>query len=118
VKQQPGDLSLSKLKIAVDAGHGGDNTGESGHSSGIEEKNYTLKIAQELQQALIAENATVFMTREKDTTLAMVDRVMTLREQAPDFLVSIHLNSSDIEADWIEWSDRLSELPGRSCLFK
>jgi len=99
VKQQPEDLSLSKLKIAVDAGHGGDNTGESGHNSGIEEKNYTLKIAKELQQALIAERANVFMTREKDTTLSMVERITMLREEAPDFLVSIHLNSSDIEAD-------------------
>ncbi len=29
----------------------------------------------------------------------MVERVTMLREQAPDFLVSIHLNSSDIDAD-------------------
>jgi N-acetylmuramoyl-L-alanine amidase len=99
VKQQPKDLSLAKLKIAVDAGHGGDNTGETGHSSGIEEKNYTLKIAKELQQALVNENADVFMTREKDTTLPMIDRVIMLREQAPDFLISIHLNSSDIDED-------------------
>jgi N-acetylmuramoyl-L-alanine amidase len=99
VKQQPKDLSLGKLKIAVDAGHGGDNTGESGRTSGIEEKNYTLKIAKDLQKALQDENATVFMTREKDTTIAMVDRVLMVRQEAPDFLISIHLNSSDLDTD-------------------
>ncbi|MBS1608428.1 MAG: N-acetylmuramoyl-L-alanine amidase [Bacteroidetes bacterium] len=99
IKQQPKDLSLAKLKIAVDAGHGGDNTGESGRISGIEEKNYTLKIAKELQKALQDENATVFMTREKDTTIAMVDRVLMVRQESPDFLISIHLNSSDQETD-------------------
>ncbi|MEJ0102460.1 MAG: N-acetylmuramoyl-L-alanine amidase [Bacteroidota bacterium] len=97
VKRQPQNLSLSKLKIAVDAGHGGDNTGETGRTSRIEEKNFTLKIAKELQQALAAEHADVFMTREKDTTVSMIERVTMLREQAPDFLISIHLNSSDID---------------------
>jgi N-acetylmuramoyl-L-alanine amidase len=99
IKQQPGDLSLSKLKIAIDAGHGGDNTGESGRTSGIEEKNYTLKIAKELQKALQDEKATVFMTRERDTTIAMIDRVLMVRQEAPDFLISIHLNSSDLDTD-------------------
>lgn len=99
VKQQPKDLSLSKLKIAIDAGHGGDNTGESGRSSGIEEKNYTLKIAKELQRALEDEKATVFMTREKDTGIVMIDRVLMVRKEEPDFLISIHLNSSDADTD-------------------
>jgi N-acetylmuramoyl-L-alanine amidase len=35
------------------------------------------------------------MTRKKDTTLSMVERTVMLREQAPNLLISIHLNSSD-----------------------
>jgi N-acetylmuramoyl-L-alanine amidase len=46
---------------------------------------------------LLNEGATVFMTREKDTTLSMPERIMTLREQQPDFLISLHLNSSDYD---------------------
>ena len=37
------------------------------------------------------------MTREKDTTLSMPERIMMLREQQPDFLISLHLNSSDYD---------------------
>jgi N-acetylmuramoyl-L-alanine amidase len=95
VNRQPPVLSLNKLKIAIDAGHGGDNTGASGVRTRILEKNYTLKIAKELEKALKKEKATVFMTRRKDTSLSMAERIMMLREQTPNFLISIHLNSSD-----------------------
>jgi N-acetylmuramoyl-L-alanine amidase len=37
------------------------------------------------------------MTREKDTTLSMPERIIALREQQPDFLISLHLNSSDYD---------------------
>jgi len=97
VKRQPHDLSVSKLKIAIDPGHGGDNTGERGRTSGAEEKELTLKYAKELQKTLTDENASVFMTRESDTSLAMVDRVLMLRQWQPDFLISIHFNSSDVD---------------------
>ncbi|MES1214695.1 MAG: N-acetylmuramoyl-L-alanine amidase [Bacteroidota bacterium] len=97
VKRQPEILSLTKLKVAIDAGHGGDNIGETGHKSGIEEKAYTLKIAKELEGVLKSEGASVVMTRETDTTIAMIDRVLLVRAAEPDFLVSIHLNSSDVD---------------------
>jgi N-acetylmuramoyl-L-alanine amidase len=38
VKRQPEGLSLKKLKVAVDAGHGGDNNGATGGTTGIQEK--------------------------------------------------------------------------------
>jgi N-acetylmuramoyl-L-alanine amidase len=94
VNRQPPVLNLSKLIIAVDAGHGGDNLGADGISSGAIEKEYTLKIAKELEKALKKEKATVFMTRTKDTTLSMVERTVMLKEVAPHLLISIHLNSS------------------------
>jgi N-acetylmuramoyl-L-alanine amidase len=34
------------------------------------------------------------MTRTHDTDLAMVDRTLMIREQQPDLLISIHLNSA------------------------
>lgn len=94
VKRQPPVPILSKMRIAVDAGHGGENTGASGIKSKVLEKNYTLLIAKELEKALKKEKAQVFMTREKDTTLSMIERTQMLREWDPDFLISIHLNSS------------------------
>lgn len=94
VKRPPVLLQLKGLKIAIDAGHGGSNTGASGVTSGVAEKDYTLKMAKELQATLKKLGANVYMTRAHDTDLTMIERTMMLREQAPDLLLSIHLNSS------------------------
>ena len=94
VKRQPQDLSLDKLKVAVDAGHGGDNNGASGVKTGIQEKNYTLLIAKQLEKALLDKEAKIFMTRTKDTSLGMNERAQMIKNEDPDFLISIHLNSS------------------------
>jgi N-acetylmuramoyl-L-alanine amidase len=94
VKRQPQKLKLGELLIAVDAGHGGDNSGATGTTTGILEKNYTLLIAKQLQAALLKNGAAVFMTREKDTALSMEERVLAVRQANPNLLISIHLNSS------------------------
>lgn len=94
IKRQPLDLDIKKMKIAIDAGHGGGNNGASGVATNIAEKKYTLLIAKELQKELEEEKATVFMTREKDTTLGMIERIDMIKAEDPDFLISIHLNSS------------------------
>lgn len=94
VKRQPPYLQLQHMRVAVDAGHGGDNNGASGNKTKILEKNYTLLMAKELKQALLEEKASVLMTREKDTSYNMPDRILMLQQEDPDFLISIHLNSS------------------------
>ncbi len=93
VKREPPELSLNKLVIGVDAGHGGTNKGAFG-LTGVMEKDMTLLIAKELQQALEAEGATVIMTRTKDTTYDNHDRLSFYKEKNPDLLLSIHLNSA------------------------
>ncbi|MDQ3277240.1 MAG: N-acetylmuramoyl-L-alanine amidase [Bacteroidota bacterium] len=93
VKQQPSS-KIKGLKIAVDAGHGGSNSGASGIITKIKEKDYTLKMAQELAAYLCKKGAQVTMTRCGDEDLGMVDRALLLREQEPDLLISMHLNSS------------------------
>jgi N-acetylmuramoyl-L-alanine amidase len=94
IKRQPEELSLEKMKIAVDAGHGGDNNGASGIKTGILEKKYTLLIAKQLEKELLDKEANVFMTRTKDTAIGMVERTLMIKKEDPDFLISIHLNSS------------------------
>jgi N-acetylmuramoyl-L-alanine amidase len=93
VKRQP-DTKIKNLKIAVDAGHGGGNTGALGLSTKIQEKEYTLKIAKALKKILHRKNVNVYMTRNDDTDINMIDRTLNLREQDPGILISIHLNSS------------------------
>ena len=96
VKRQPSVLQLQKLKIAIDAGHGGTNIGAQGVSSQIAEKNYTLLYAKALEKYLRANGVrNIVMTRRDDTTFGNTDRVLWLQKQQPDLLVSLHFNSSD-----------------------
>lgn len=94
VRRQPVRPELKYLTIAVDAGHGGENNGADGVTTKVLEKNYTLLIAKELKLALLKKKAKVFMTREKDTSLSMLERNEMLKKADPALLVSIHLNSS------------------------
>jgi N-acetylmuramoyl-L-alanine amidase len=95
VKRQPKKITPQNLLVAIDAGHGGNNTGATGVSSGILEKDYTLRIAKQLEKYLKAQKVKTFMTRTSDTDLAMIDRTMMLRKMDPDILISIHLNSAE-----------------------
>lgn len=93
IKQQPKDLSLNKLTIAVDAGHGGSNTGAGG-PTGTMEKNFTLAVALKLEQALQQAGAKVIMTRSTEKLVDNKERILFYRDSLPDLLVSIHLNSA------------------------
>jgi N-acetylmuramoyl-L-alanine amidase len=93
VKHQPESLALKNLVIAVDAGHGGSNTGAVG-ATGITEKEITLAVALKLQKTLIKEGAKVIMTRTKEQLFDNKERILFYRDSLPDLLLSIHLNSS------------------------
>jgi N-acetylmuramoyl-L-alanine amidase len=82
------------MKIAIDAGHGGNNPGASGVTTRIVEKDYTLLIAKQIEKALMEKEAIVFMTRRSDNSYSMLEREERIREENPDFLISVHLNSS------------------------
>ncbi len=93
IKRQPSDLSLNKLTIAVDAGHGGSNTGAGG-PTGSSEKALTLAVALKLQQVLEQQGAKVIMTRTTDKTFDNLKRILFYRDSTPDLLISVHLNSA------------------------
>ncbi|MEN9598306.1 MAG: hypothetical protein RL596_617 [Bacteroidota bacterium] len=95
VKRQPSSLDIRKMKIAIDAGHGGTNTGAGGIKLNLSEKEYTLLFAKALQKSLKKLGVKqIVMTRNNDTTFDNKDRILWLQEQNPDFLISLHLNSS------------------------
>ncbi len=93
IKQQPQDLSIDKLTIALDAGHGGSNTGAGG-PTGSSEKHLALAVTLKLQKALEDAGAKVIMTRTTEKFVDNKDRILFYRDSVPDLLVSIHLNSS------------------------
>lgn len=91
--KRPPPRDISKLTIAVDAGHGGSNTGAAGIGGSIE-KNVTLILSGLLQKALEKEGAKVIMTRNAETFFDNKERILFYRDSMPDLLLSIHLNSS------------------------
>jgi N-acetylmuramoyl-L-alanine amidase len=94
VKQQPKILSLSHLTIAIDAGHGGNNSGAVG-PTGVAEKSITLSIALKLKEILEKEGATIIMTRNTEMFFDNKQRILFYRDSTPDLLLSIHLNSAN-----------------------
>lgn len=93
VKRPPAKSGLAKLTIAVDAGHGGSNSGARG-PTGVYEKEMSLAVAVQLQKALLAEGANVLMTRVNDSYVDNNYRILSYRDKDPDLLVSIHLNAA------------------------
>ena len=94
IKHQPENLSIKNLTIAIDAGHGGKNTGAVG-ATGIYEKEITLSVSLKLQKALEKEGAKVIMTRTKEQFVDNKERILFYRDSLPDLLLSVHLNSSE-----------------------
>ena len=96
VKRQPEKLDIKQLKIAIDAGHGGTNSGTAGIHTNNEEKFLTLRFAKELQKLLKKKGVkNIVMTRLADTTFDNKDRILFLQQQNPDLVISLHLNSSN-----------------------
>lgn len=94
LRRQPETKRLRGLVVAVDAGHGGSNTGAQGEKSKRFEKEFTLDVAQRLKTYLERSGATVLMTRTTDTSYGNTDRLKAMRQLLPHLLVSIHFNSS------------------------
>lgn len=94
VRRPPAGRSLRGLVIAVDAGHGGSNTGARGSQSGQLEKDLTLDVARRLATYLTRAGAQVVLVRDADTNLVPSVRIRAMRKQLPYLLVSIHFNSS------------------------
>jgi N-acetylmuramoyl-L-alanine amidase len=96
IRRQPVLPDIKKMVIAIDAGHGGTNSGASGNKKGAIEKEYTLLFAKALEKNLKKMGVRkVVMTRNIDTSFDIKDRILFLQQQNPDFLISLHLNSSD-----------------------
>ncbi|HUX85151.1 MAG TPA: N-acetylmuramoyl-L-alanine amidase [Chitinophagaceae bacterium] len=93
VKHPPAAVSLAGLKIAIDPGHGGSNLGALS-PTGVYEKELTLEVAFDLKAALEKAGARVIMTRTNDISLDMAQRILWLRKEDPDLMVSIHMNAS------------------------
>jgi N-acetylmuramoyl-L-alanine amidase len=92
------DSVLAGFTIAVDAGHGGDNTGAAG-ATGVLEKNINLAIALHLRSLLEDKGVKVVMTRVDDSSVGMPERTDAIINGGAQILVSIHCNSGGASSD-------------------
>jgi N-acetylmuramoyl-L-alanine amidase len=83
---------LANLKIVLDPGHGGKESGASG-PTGYLEKDVNLVISKLLRDELVKQGATVVMTRENDQDVSLVERQAIISKEEPAIAISIHHNS-------------------------
>lgn len=85
-------LPLSGIKILLDPGHGGKESGASG-PNGYLEKDVNLVISKLLRDELVKRGAKVVMTREDDRDVSLVERQEIINKEEPAIALSIHHNS-------------------------
>ncbi len=83
---------LSGLKIAIEAGHGGDNTGAIG-LSGLVEKDINLDLSFRLGEICAAMGAEVVQVRDSDKYMLLTDKRSIAISSGADILLSIHANA-------------------------
>ncbi|MBW4660695.1 MAG: N-acetylmuramoyl-L-alanine amidase [Drouetiella hepatica Uher 2000/2452] len=84
---------LSGVSILLDPGHGGPEDLGSRGPTGYPEKDVTLIMANLVRDRLIAQGATVYMTREGDVDLYPNDRANLINQMEPTIAISLHYNA-------------------------
>ncbi|MDZ5610220.1 N-acetylmuramoyl-L-alanine amidase [Bacillus pseudomycoides] len=80
------------MKLIIDAGHGGYDSGAVGN--GLIEKNLTLQIARRVRDILLANyTINIKMTRDSDVFIALSERANIANSFGADFFISFHINS-------------------------
>lgn len=88
--------SVPKMRIVLDAGHGGSDLGTVGRH-GLLEKDVVLEIAQRLAKLLESRlGADIILTRNDDTYIALDERADMANQAQADLFVSVHANYSDL----------------------
>lgn len=94
---------LQGVHVLLDPGHGGTDAGAlgiGGEESGPNEKHINLALAQATAYRLRQLGAEVTLSREDDETFpSLTDRLLAQSVQKPDFFISIHHNSAELNAD-------------------
>ncbi len=89
---------LTGIKILLDPGHGGSDTGAIG-STGYTEKQASLLTAKLLANELFAQGAKVYLTRDTDKAVSLDERRRIVEQLEPTISISLHYNSSPDEVN-------------------
>jgi N-acetylmuramoyl-L-alanine amidase len=83
---------LSGLKIAIEAGHGGSNTGAIG-LSGLVEKDINLDLSLRLGELCASMGAEVVQVRDSDRDMGLIEKRDIAIKSGAHMLISIHANA-------------------------
>ncbi|MDP3487314.1 MAG: N-acetylmuramoyl-L-alanine amidase [Bacillota bacterium] len=83
---------LEGIAIALDAGHGGQQSGAVGHSGKLE-KELTRAVVDKMIPLLVSAGATVLDVRPGDQSVTLTERVQRARQGGAKAFVSIHYNA-------------------------
>nr|WP_272211784.1 N-acetylmuramoyl-L-alanine amidase [Marinicella sp. W31]MDC2877674.1 N-acetylmuramoyl-L-alanine amidase [Marinicella sp. W31] len=90
----PQTVGEDRYVVAIDAGHGGVDTGAIGEDTKTLEKTITLDFARAFAQRLAeVPGIEPFLTRDSDTYLSLTRRVELARQHGADLFISLHADS-------------------------
>ena len=98
-----GHAYYNKVKVVLDAGHGGIDGGVSGVRTGIKESELNLKVVKKLEKYLIDAGMSVYLTRNSEAGLYgvansslkrkdMEKRKAIINDVKPNLVISVHMN--------------------------
>ena len=89
-----GDKPLNGIKIVLDPGHGGTESGAIGPMGyAMAEKDLNIINSLNLARRLDALGADVHLTRDSDVSITLQERVDLAWQVKPDLFISLHINS-------------------------
>ncbi len=99
----------NKIKIVLDAGHGGKDGGVSGINTGVKESELNLSIVKKLQKNLTDAGMSVILTRNSDAGLYgvatknlkrkdMAKRKEIIHNAEPTLVISVHMNKYSLSS--------------------
>ncbi|NEV94534.1 N-acetylmuramoyl-L-alanine amidase [Psychroflexus sp. YR1-1] len=89
----PTNPNKTKIKVVVDAGHGGMDSGA--QSDSVLEKQIVADVSSQLKALCNDNNIEVILLRTEDKFMSLEDRVSKIKALSPDLVISLHANYSE-----------------------
>ena len=89
------------VKIVIDAGHGGKDSGQ--NIKGIKEKEVVYQITQKIKELHQNKNVELYFSRPNNEFVSLEKRVEFINTIQPDLVISLHANGHPQDETKKEW---------------
>ncbi len=111
---EPPASPLAGLRIALEAGHGGESSGAVG-KMGTKEKTINRNAVDALRRVLEERGATTILVRPGDSGPSLAQRVERANDAGADFYVSVHANAAGSAGGFLRVSGTSTYYHGEHC---